>query len=66
MKTDAVRWIERHCVYSDGERIGERAVLLDWQRDFVRELLSEDSKGRKYSRCYLSVAKKNGKTQLAS
>jgi phage terminase large subunit-like protein len=64
----AIRWIEAHCVYTVGKWAGKPAVLLPWERRFIRALLSVDRLTglRVYRWALLGIPKKNGKTELAS
>lgn len=63
-----IRFIEQHCVHPDGPWIGQPVRLLDWQKQFLRELFRVDEATglRKYRWCLLGVPKKNGKTSLAA
>ncbi len=61
-----IKFIEQHCVYSDGPWIGKPAQLLPWQKQFLYELFEIDPEThrRRYRWCLLGVPKKNGKSQL--
>jgi len=63
-----IRFIERHCVHPDGPWVGQPVRLLDWQKQFLRDLFSldRDTGLRRYRWCLLGVPKKNGKTSLAA
>ncbi len=64
----AERFFERVLQHTKGEWAGKPFDLLDWQRDLVRRLfgtLNEDGT-RQYRTCYLEVARKNGKSELAA
>jgi phage terminase large subunit-like protein len=64
----AVHFIETFCRQSKGRWAGEPLRLLDWQRDFVMRLFAwkRPDGSRRFRSCYLEVAKKNGKSTLAS
>ena len=57
-----LRWIESLRI-PHGPRQGERFQLGDWQRDFLREVLDEDSARRRFG---LTVARRNGKSVTAA
>lgn len=60
-------WIERYCVHTTGEWIGEPFCLLPWQKAFIRELFEvEENDQRRYRWALLGVPKKNGKSELAA
>jgi phage terminase large subunit-like protein len=61
-------FLERFCVQSKGRWAGSRLVLLDWQRDLLMRLFAwrRPDGRRRYRRCYVEVAKKNGKSTLIS
>lgn len=75
-----IRWIERHCVHTNGEWIGRPFRLLDWQKDLLLELfelewfpepdLDRYPAGGEWRRRYrwalIGLPKKNGKTELAA
>lgn len=63
-----IRFVERLCHHSKGKLAGKPFKLLAWQRELVSTLYGwKDKNGaRKYRRCYIQVARKNGKTLLAS
>jgi len=63
-----IRFIEQHCVHPDGAWVGRPVRLLDWQKQFLRDLFAIDpSTGlRRVRWCLLGVPKKNGKTSLAA
>ncbi len=64
----ACDFIETFCCQSQGRWAGKPLELLDWQRDFLMRLFGwKKANGlRRYSRAYLEVAKKNGKSTLVS
>lgn len=50
-----------------GKLAGTKMSLRDWQRDFIEAVYAEDDQGRRPVRtAVLSMARKNGKTQLAA
>jgi phage terminase large subunit-like protein len=60
-----IEWIEAHCVYPSGDLMGRPFVLLDWQREWVRELYRCDRESNlAYRWALLGVPKKNGKSSL--
>lgn len=62
------RWIETHCVYTQGRWIGKPVRLLLWERRFIYALFEVDpaTRLRKIRWALLGVPKKNGKTELAA
>jgi phage terminase large subunit-like protein len=64
---EVTRWIEANCVFTAAEWIGRPFVLQPWQRRLVLELFTVDPAGQRLIRwAYISMAKKNGKTELAA
>lgn len=62
-----IRWIEAHCVFTNGEWIGRPFRLLPWQKQLILELFElEPSRLRRYRWALIGVPKKNGKTELAA
>lgn len=61
-------FIETFCCQSQGRWEGQPIVLLDWQRDWLMRLFGwmRPNGLRRYSRCYVEVAKKNGKSTILS
>jgi phage terminase large subunit-like protein len=61
----AVKFMERYALVSS---TGKRMKLLPWQRDLVEQLYGNRNKSgsRQYKRAILSMAKKNGKNQIAA
>ena len=65
----AVGFFENHIKLTEGEWAGNPFVLEDWQEnDIVRPLFGwkRQDGTRRYRRCYVWVARKNGKTELAA
>lgn len=65
----AVAFFNEHCCFTTGEWAGQAFVLEAWQEhDVVRPLFGwKRADGtRRYRRCYIWVARKNGKTELAA
>jgi len=64
---DVIEWVERYCVLPTGEHIGEPFLLMDWQKEWIRELYRTDSGGTlQYKWALLGVPKGNGKSPLAA
>lgn len=63
-----IKWIEAHCVFTNGEWIGQPFVLQKWQKRLLLELfeIDPDTGWRRFRWAYISVPKKNGKTELAA
>lgn len=61
-------FVETWCCQSSGRWAGKPIELLEWQRDFLMRLFGwkRPTGLRRYSRAYLEVAKKNGKSTLVS
>ncbi len=59
-----IRWIETACCFTAAEWFGKPFVLLPWQRQVICELFELDGERRKHRWAYISVPKKNGKTEL--
>jgi phage terminase large subunit-like protein len=64
----AIEFIENYCKHSKGEMGGKPVLLELWQKAMVAATFGFiDIEGnRKYHRCILIIAKKNGKSLLAS
>jgi phage terminase large subunit-like protein len=65
----AARFFPEHLVFSEGEWAGRPFVLEPWEEhDIIRPLFGwKRADGtRRYRRCYVWVARKNGKTELAA
>ena len=64
---DVIRWIETHCVHTQGEWVGKPFRLFDWQRQLILELFTVRADGlRQYRWALVGVPKKQGKTELAA
>jgi phage terminase large subunit-like protein len=63
-----IRWVETHCVYTQGRWIGKRVRLLPWQKAYLMALFEVDpeTRLRRIRWTLLGVPKKNGKTELAA
>ena len=62
-----ISWIERHCVYGEGDRWGEPVRLETFEKIFLIWLFELRPDGRRrYRRALLEVPKGNGKTSLAA
>ena len=57
------QFIERYCLIPEGSKVGQPIKLLDFQRKFVLDVY-DNPVGT--SRAYLSVARKNGKSEFAA
>ncbi|MDD3173365.1 MAG: terminase large subunit [Herbinix sp.] len=64
----AIEFIENYCKHSKGEMGGKPVLLELWQKAMIAATFGFiDIEGnRKYHRCILIIAKKNGKSLLAS
>jgi len=58
-----IRWIEERCRVAEGKRIGKEFLLDDWQKREIERIYDNPHGTR---RAILSVARKCGKTGLAS
>ena len=65
---DAVEWIEKHCFHTEGPLAPSFITLELWQKAFISSVFGlVDEKGnRQFREIVLVVARKNGKTKLAS
>ena len=64
---DAIDWIEEYCVLPTGEQIGEPFVLMEWQKEWIRELYrAGDTGALQYRWALLGVPKGNGKSPMAA
>mgnify|MGYP001011502317 CR=1 FL=1 len=67
-----IRWIERNCVFTDGQWLGRQVRLLPWQKQLIIDLFEmvwdADLKRwrRRYRTALIGVPKKQGKTELAA
>lgn len=60
-------WIERNCVYGEGDKFGLPARLDPFQRHFIYHLYRTKPNGeRQYRRAMFEVPKGNGKTPLSA
>ena len=66
--THAIEFVERYCKHSKGKLGGQKVVLELWQKAFISAMFGfVDINGlRKYRKVLLIVAKKNGKSLIAS
>ncbi|WP_084632916.1 terminase large subunit [Pleomorphomonas oryzae] len=65
----AVRFFPEHLCFTAGEWSGQPFELEDWQADdIIRPLFGwkRPDGTRQYRRCYVWIARKNGKTELAA
>ena len=56
---DVIDFIEAFCIVPEGELVGQKVQLQDWQKEFIRGTYQPGIR-----RSYLSLARKNGKTAL--
>lgn len=62
-----IKWIERNCVFGEGDRFGEPVRLELFQKIFLIWLFEKSPDGRyRYRRALLEVPKGNGKTGLSA
>lgn len=62
---EVISWIELNCIHTQAEWYGKPFKLFEWQRNLLLDLFKCDPSGKRiYQWAYLSVAKKNGKTEL--
>lgn len=59
-----IAWIEQNCVFTQAQWYGKPFRFLPWQRKLILELFEVDGGLRRYRWSYISVPKKNGKTEL--
>lgn len=66
--TDAVEWIETHCFHTEGPLAPGPITLELWQRSLISAIFGiVDADGyRQFKEALLVVARKNGKSKLAS
>ena len=65
----AVEFVERYCKHSKGSMAGKPFIMELWQKAFVSTIfgiVDKISGYRKYQEAILIVARKNGKSTLAS
>lgn len=65
----ATAFFPKYLVFTEGEWAGRPFVLEDWEEhDIVRPLFGWKRKDgtRRYRRCFVWIARKNGKTELAA
>ena len=66
---DAIEWIEKHCFHVEGPLAPGALKLELWQKAFVSCIFGvcdKNTKNRKFREVVLVVARKNGKSLLAS
>lgn len=64
---EAIEFIERYCTLPSGDHIGEPFQLMEWQKEWLRELYRCDAQGNlQYRWALLGVPKGNGKTPLVA
>lgn len=62
---DVIRWIHAHCTHTAAEWRGKPFRTMQWQREVIFGMFELDDAGRRVNRwAYVSVPKKNGKTEL--
>jgi phage terminase large subunit-like protein len=62
------RWIQKHCVYGEGDYFGQPVRLLRFQKQFIYWLYEYDpaTGERRFREAMLEVPKGNGKTPLSA
>lgn len=64
-----VEWIEAYCVYTDGKKMGQPLVLVDFQKEILRKVFGWKQKSndqRKYTKVYIHIPRGNGKSTFGS
>lgn len=63
---EVIAWIEKYCVFTQAEWFGKPFRLLSWQKRLILGLfaLDPETRRRMYRWAYISVPKKQGKTEL--
>lgn len=62
---EVIAWIETHCILTAARWRGKPFKLLPWQKRMILELFELKPDGtRKHRWAYISIPKKNGKTEL--
>lgn len=62
---EVIRWVERHCRFTNAQWHGKPFRFLPWQKRMLAGLFEVDEDNRRFIRwAYVSVPKKNGKTEL--
>ena len=56
-----IGFIETYCFVPEGGKVGQKLVLEEFQKRFIREVYGNKHGTR---RAYLAMARKNGKTAL--
>ena len=64
----AIEWIESHCFHTEGKLAPGYLKLEVWQKAFISSMygLVDENGNRQFREVVLLVARKNGKTKLAS
>ena len=53
-----IKFIEKYCVHSSGDYLGDPFVLRDWQKEIIRELFEIKEDGSyKHHTAYISLPK---------
>lgn len=64
---DVIAWIETYCVHPEGDNYGEPLLLMEWQKEWIRDLFTCNAGGDlQYRWALLGLPKKNGKSTLAA
>lgn len=58
-----IAWIEKHCYIPEGQYVGQRVKLRDWQREEIRKIYDNPHGTR---RAIISFGRKNAKTTFAA
>ena len=66
--TNAIEWIEKHCFHTEGKLAMQPFILELWQKALISAIFGiVDANGlRQFREVFLVVARKNGKSLLAS
>ena len=64
----AIRWVEEHCFHVEGDLAPGNLILEVWQKAFLASIFGivDESGKRQFREVLLVVARKNGKSLLAS
>lgn len=64
----AINWIEQHCFHTEGKQATKNFILELWQKAFISAMFGivDKNGNRQFREVVLIVARKNGKSLLAS
>ena len=64
---DVIAWIESKCVHPTGDNLGAPLLLMEWQKEWIRDLFTcNEAADLQYRWALLGLPKKNGKSTLAA